>query len=350
MNQLPIDLWIVVMNLVVASSDAAALACTCQTASHAYRLSQAFRKVRISRFSGSVHEPASGTFDAEVDPNDCLSMRRAIDMCPPGGSILVRPGDHRVRLELLHTDTLVHIFGRGEAHVASAMILAPEASLVGLCGMIMIRVGRGRARVQQCIFARNAITVCNDGGDPTFERCQLNGFTIYGEGTRGRFVNNTFKNTMIHVSVDAAPTFTGNVMHSAAIIIDHASGTFIDNVIHGGPPLRTGFFLNRSTCVIERNTISDCEIALRMVYDSRSTFFGNRLCDNDHAVMMDASCRGTFLDNRDSHDSHDSHDNWWCTAMFVGIVAFGAFASMVILRSRRLMERMSFWCTPQKRC
>ena len=97
------------------------LACLCRAARLAVRSSKWRDAVRVSPVCGRVHEPASGRFDVEVAPG--ASLQAAVNRCPAGGSILLRPGTHAGPVIIAKE---VHVFGRGEA----TLLVPPSGACV----------------------------------------------------------------------------------------------------------------------------------------------------------------------------------------------------------------------------
>ena len=138
------------------------LACSFRAARAVYPQSTWPRAVRIT-IGGEVLEPASGAFDVTVAPGE--NVQAAVDRCPPGGCVLLLPGEHAGPLVLgpprkkrraggrggsgekasgsgsgalpSPVDKEVHVFGRGQAvlrtsagHVVSST--AAKGTLDGL--------------------------------------------------------------------------------------------------------------------------------------------------------------------------------------------------------------------------
>ena len=64
---------------------------------------------------GMVLEPPGGLFDVVCDPSEGgAGIQRAIDFCPPGGTIHLAAGEYHL-LDPIHINRNVHLFGRGGA-------------------------------------------------------------------------------------------------------------------------------------------------------------------------------------------------------------------------------------------
>ena len=109
------------------------LACSFKAARDAFPQSKWPRAVRIGQ-SGSVLEPASGSFDVTVAPGQ--AVQAALDACPAGGSVLLLPGTHEGPL-VLPADKEVHVFGRGKAtlRTAAGTVLTSESKVATVDGL-----------------------------------------------------------------------------------------------------------------------------------------------------------------------------------------------------------------------
>ena len=141
---------------------AALLACTCRgfRAAHAESWWPAFDPA-----TGNALEPRSGRFWRELSPGD--DVQAAVNTCPAGGCILLRPGTH-VDQKGLIIDTPVSVFGRGQATFQSSSIdyaiyvLSPRPgrlfALDGLVvrnvnthpGVVGVMINAGSPRLQSC--------------------------------------------------------------------------------------------------------------------------------------------------------------------------------------------------------
>ena len=130
-----------------------------------------------------VLEPASGTFDVTVPPGE--NVQAAVDVCPPGGSVLLLPGNHDGPLVLV-ADKVVHVFGRGRAtlRTAAGVVFTSSAVASTVDGLILRReaggeasycvlVKSGRLRLQACDItnAMHVSIVIRGGADPTVVAC-----------------------------------------------------------------------------------------------------------------------------------------------------------------------------------
>ena len=142
--------------------------------------------VRVG-LDGTVREPASGTFDVTVAPGE--NVQAAVDVCPPGGSVLLLPGNHDGPLVLV-ADKVVHVFGRGKAtlRAAAGTVVKSEAVASTLDGHIIRReagvtstrfgsgvwISGGRLRLQACDITSAIYTACvwiEGGADPLLTAC-----------------------------------------------------------------------------------------------------------------------------------------------------------------------------------
>ena len=147
--------------------DAAALACICRDAAAAAPASRWHSAVRICR-SGTVLEPASGTFDVTVPPGE--DVQAAVDRCPPGGCVLLLPGMHTRPLRLA-ADKEVHVFGHGRAtlRTASGDVVASSSATATLDGLVIRREAGGYGRVGVCI----------EGGALQLQACDIASSSSY---------------------------------------------------------------------------------------------------------------------------------------------------------------------------
>ena len=145
---------------------AALLACTCRgfRAAHAESWWPA-----LDPATGNVLEPRSGRFWRELSPGD--GVQAAVNACPEGGCILLRPGVHTLvpkgALGLLMRNA-VNVFGRGAATVQSPgcadtisiRAQSPDAPFA-LDGLIVrsldnqsygVAIVRGSPRLQSCVI------------------------------------------------------------------------------------------------------------------------------------------------------------------------------------------------------
>ena len=109
----------------------------CAAAAAAYREGRWPRAVRTKR-DGAVLEPSSGAFDVTVASGD--DVQAAVDRCPRGGCVLLRPGTHDGPL-VLAADKVVHVFGRGQAtlRTAAGTVVTSEAAIATLDGLVIRR-------------------------------------------------------------------------------------------------------------------------------------------------------------------------------------------------------------------
>ena len=143
--------------------------------------------MRIGR-SGAVREPASGAFDVTVAPGE--DVQAAVDACPPGGCVLLRPGTHAGPMKLA-ADKVVHVFGRGRAILRAAVksVLKSEAAVSTADRLIIRReVGgdihesavsilEGGLRLQACDIV-SAVFYCVlilSDADPVLAKCKCVG-------------------------------------------------------------------------------------------------------------------------------------------------------------------------------
>ena len=167
-------------------SDAAVLACLCRGARFAVRASRFYDALRVSPVCGRVHEPASGRFDVEVAPGE--SLQAAVDRCPRGGAILLRPGTHTGPVTIAKE---VHVFGRGEATLQvppdgpCIVCTAAVATLDRLLArgplssppagkhFVAVHISAGSARLQACDISTLVTGVgITFGADPTLVNCR----------------------------------------------------------------------------------------------------------------------------------------------------------------------------------
>ena len=142
-------------------SDAARLAATCRRFRPLFPLAWSAGSWQpvVDPGDGMVREPVSGQFCLEVGPGE--ELQAAVDRCPAGGAVLLRPGTYDRQLSLSIARD-VHLFGRGAAtlsvmdadpyYIAALKSTAPRASVVGLSlrGFNGIGVSAGALRVQHC--------------------------------------------------------------------------------------------------------------------------------------------------------------------------------------------------------
>ena len=168
-------------------SEAAALACLCRGARDAARASRWHDAVRVSP-SGRVREPA-GRFDVEVSPGG-ESLQSAVDRCPPGGAILLRPGTHVGTVTISRE---VHVFGRGAAVLQvppsgmGVSCIAPVSTLDGLLvrgpaaqldptgtAGTAVSIAGGAVRLQECDISSGAVLGVKvaGGADPLLMNCR----------------------------------------------------------------------------------------------------------------------------------------------------------------------------------
>ena len=109
----------------------------CSVTAAAHREGRWPRAVRTKR-NGAVLEPSSGAFDVTVAPGE--GVQAAVDACPPGGCVLLRPGTHEGPL-VLKDGKVVHVFGRGQAalRMAAGTVVTSEAAISTLDGLIIRR-------------------------------------------------------------------------------------------------------------------------------------------------------------------------------------------------------------------
>ena len=144
--------------------------------------------VRVSPVSGRVREPASGVFAVEVAPG--ASLQAAVDRCPSGGAILLRPGTHKGSVIIRKE---VHVFGRGEATIRappSGKCIGCDVAVVTLDGLKVrgplsspcapngftlaaILIFSGSARLQGLdINTRSTAVGVTSGADPVLFNCR----------------------------------------------------------------------------------------------------------------------------------------------------------------------------------
>ena len=178
--------------------DAAALACVCATSAAAYRQGRWPRAVRVKR-SGAVLEPVSGAFDVTVALGE--DVQAAVDRCPPGGCVLLRPGRHEGPL-VLGVGREVHVFGRGQATLRTTEgdVLTSASSNATVDGLSLKRMlssdgdegesavilNSGKLRLQNCdiISVAGCGILADDDmeADLTVVRCKCVRAFFFGGG------------------------------------------------------------------------------------------------------------------------------------------------------------------------
>ena len=164
--------------------DAAALACVCQAAAAA-RLASKWRCAARVKIDGTVLEPAHAAFDVTVAPGE--PVQAAVDRCPPGGCVLLLPGEHAGPV-VLSPSKEVHVFGRGLAVLSTSTgeVLVSEAVTSTVDGLVIQRkvndavndyavwIARGGLRMQACdVTSASLACVCVQGGaDPVLASCK----------------------------------------------------------------------------------------------------------------------------------------------------------------------------------
>jgi len=134
---------------------------------------------------GAVREPASGAFDVTVPPGE--PVQAALNRCPPGGSMLLLPGEHAGPV-VLSPSKEVHVFGRGLAVLSTSTgeVLVSEAVTSTVDGLVIQRkasaamndyavwIVRGGLRMQSCdVTSASLACICVDGGaDPRLTACK----------------------------------------------------------------------------------------------------------------------------------------------------------------------------------
>jgi len=203
MAPLPLEMWHLIIHHTRSSGHAAHAAFVCQTAFHAYKTSPRWsRSVRIAPTSRRVLPPLAG-HDVEVAPGECLQA--AINACPQGGSVLMRPGVHAGTFEL-HLHRVVHVFGAGQAILrapeskgasVSALVAsnATASTLDGIvfvdphakCSKALVLVRGGSLRVQACdLVAAEGTCIRIATGTPVIERCTMRDSAIGVDVLGGR--------------------------------------------------------------------------------------------------------------------------------------------------------------------
>lgn len=211
------------------------MACTCRAFRAAH--SQSWWP-ELDTATGSVLEPRSGRFAQKLSPGD--NVQSAVDACPTGGCILLRPGNyslaatarngpaHEPHTAGLWVERDVALFGRGMASVAMAddaphacvMVMATNAprdrptldgifvrsalpvqgqddtgseagALAGAPPLgsgcfVLIRGGLGSARLQACDFSSVCAEVRGASPKITGCRCEARPPPGQGPGRRGR--------------------------------------------------------------------------------------------------------------------------------------------------------------------
>jgi len=314
---LPRDLWIRVLDRVEASCDAAALACVSRESNAAYRASSAFRAVRVSPRSGEVREPASGTFDVEVDVEDDLVKALAQREGPRRLSVLMRPGTYDpfdwTQLPLEG----VHIFGR-----EAVRVLAGAPLLVGSCPLTVDGVefvvpkfsftGVCCLRMQRCAARLCIVNLC-ENGTAVFDRCRFSFSRINANapGVTIRCHRCTFANCTVGAGEGSATlvknTFTNCASGSYAMWVGPSSSSSSSVLIadneFSGVGVGVGVNLVRATDVaIERNAFRGYRNAIQMSEDSDARIVGNTFAVNHLALAIFSSSRA-FLDANDGDAS-----------------------------------------------
>ena len=317
LSTLPLDLIIQNVNR-MDGCDAAAFACACRDAAAAYRESAAYGSVRVAR-SGAVLEPASGTFDVEVEPGEsvcdavqrCRSIRR-------GGCVLLRPGAHAVEPNwqlFMQCFNDVHIFGRGRAQLSGngAIVVTPcMASIVGInivddvivTGHVRPNggVGFGRFRIQECEL--RALT-CQMWSCSTVDRCVIRGGVLVSR-SNARLVGNALENGRLTVNDGATAHVANNRFRFSlgtvfAVAVSGSSATIMDNVIESTGALYSSvgidFRVGSHACVVERNVIINCEYGIQMADACEASIIHNELRFNLAGLVMFRGSRATFANN-----------------------------------------------------
>ena len=312
---LPTDLLIQTVDR-MDGCDAAAFACACRDAVTAYRESAAYGSVRVAK-SGAVLEPASGTFDVEVEPGEsvcdavqrCRSIRR-------GGCVLLRPGAHAVGTDwslFMQCFNDVHIFGRGRAILSGTIVVTScMASLVGVnivddvivTGHIRPNegVGFGRFRIQECEL--RALT-CQMWSCSTVDRCVIRGGVLVSR-SNARLVGNALENGRLTVNDGATAHVANNRFRFSlgtvfAVAVSGSSATIMDNVIESTGALYSSvgidFRVGSHACVVERNVIINCEYGIQMADACEASIIHNELRFNLAGLVMFRGSRATFANN-----------------------------------------------------
>lgn len=302
MRRLPPELWLLVLDHASSSGDAACLACTCRDAANAYRFSRAFRAVRVVRAStdgwieGELLEPASGSFDVVLTPNDVGGIGR----CPREGTVLLLPGTYQ-GLALSPASLDVHVFGRGQARLSSLTCSASRASFVGVNFDGAVSVFDSCLRFQRCTV--QGVLLCV-GNATAFDRCELKDNVHVTASSTARFARCVFEK-QTRVTRDAAPVFAANTFRNGdsgfGVSVEDSRITFVSNDVQPGRPdfafPTVGIGLNHAhDCVIERNTIGACSTGIQMV-DSTAIIAGNELWNVGTNVSLHRASRATVTGN-----------------------------------------------------
>ena len=209
---------------------AACLACTCRSFRAAHAASW---WPSLDPATGNVLEPHAGRFWRELSPGD--DLQAAVDACPRGACMLLRPGTHRPGTQSqeplqrrygLRIDKRLHIFGRGQATLegpvplsgavrpwdfgSTCVYLAPGAFRATLDGLVVrvpphvglldeheefyidtegVRVEADQARLQSldvsgcyanvvvrgCRFSRLGAISTGSRIEPTIAKCRCDG-------------------------------------------------------------------------------------------------------------------------------------------------------------------------------
>ena len=307
MRHLPRDLWILVVNR-LDGIDAAAFACVSRDARVAHRASRAFRAVRVAR-DGTVLEPATGTCDVEVAPGEPVA--EALARCPPGGSVLLRPGVHD--FPPLDADKEVHVFGRDAATVQTSPFFkctarTRTATFVNVCFTCEVTIDSSRVRFQGCAFTTEWVG-CMEGADVTFAGCRIDAETVIveGEGTLARFERNLVKNTRLIVESGATSWMINNTIHGGhrdfGIYVRSATATVIGNVIAATGTGITVIDCNQAAqgdrVLIERNEISMGVVGVVLTSDAEADIIDNLMWENKFSITIhndsNAVVRGNHL-------------------------------------------------------
>ena len=115
--------------------DAAALACVNHNAAAAVAASTWRNRVRIGP-GGAVLEPISGVFDVTVAPGE--DVQAGVNACPPGGSVLLLPGEHAGPVDF-PPGAIVHLGGRGRAVLSAASLdsVVSDAAVGTIDGIVL---------------------------------------------------------------------------------------------------------------------------------------------------------------------------------------------------------------------
>ena len=290
-------------------SDVAAFACVNRETWDAVRASRAYGTVRVAR-DGTVHPPASGTYDAEVAPGS--SVRDAIDRVPRGGCVLLRPGFHEFRG--LEADDAVHVFGPATSvstvfRSLAAPIDADDelVSVVGITFLRKVEVRAGWLRFQRCKMWNEMETLCDGGASPTFDACHFlgGGMCFLDQGTRVLVRHCVIQHALLAVMDGAHVRMLNNhIYHSPydnVIHVRDAGADFIGNALFLKVPNSLGISVvgAQNAVLVESNTIVGCAGSLGMtLVNSKVCVVDNVFRNNKTSVRVnsaDVDVRGNLL-------------------------------------------------------